>query len=105
MLFVCYWELNENMASADRSEIARRLVSTGAFPPPGVRLVRWDETPDAWGVAMFEAETAFDAAAVLHLWRAAGAGFFKLTKTAPAFPIDDASMKALEDLGRVARPA
>jgi hypothetical protein len=89
MLFLCYWELNENMPSVERMQVANRLTSSGLFPPEGVKIVRWDETPDGWGILLFEAESAQDAAQSLELWRAAGAGFFKMTKTAPAVPIEE----------------
>jgi hypothetical protein len=105
MLFLCYWELNENMSSAERTGIANKLMSAGLFPPPGVRILRWDETPDAWGILLFEAESALQAAAALLMWRASGAGFFRLTRTAPAFPINEETVKALEEVERAAAQA
>ena len=89
MLFLTYWELNENMSNAERLQVAEKLTSSGLFPPEGVNIIRWDGTPDAWGIVLLEADTAADAFRTIDLWRAAGAGFFKLTKTAPAMPIQD----------------
>ena len=97
MLFLCYWELNENMPSEERMQVASRLTSSGLFAPEGVNIVRWDETPDGWGILLFEAESAQDASLSLELWRAAGAGFFKMTKTAPAVPIEE-SMPVMEKM-------
>jgi len=89
MLFITYWELNENMPSAERLQAAQKLTSSGLFPPPGVNILRWDATPDLWGTITLEADTAEDAFRALDLWRVAGAGFFKLTKTAPCIPVEE----------------
>jgi hypothetical protein len=89
MLFLTYWELNENMPESERQQVAQKLTSKGLFPPKGVKVIRWDGTPDNWGVLILEAEDAAGAFRALDLWRAAGAGFFKLTKTAPALPVQE----------------
>jgi hypothetical protein len=90
MLFLTYWELNENMPVPERMGIAQKLTSPGLFPPKGVKILHWDQTPDAWGILLMEADNAMDVALALDCWRMAGAGFFKLTKTAPAVPIAEA---------------
>ena len=87
MLFMTYWELNENMAAQERLQIAEKLTSSGLFPTQGVNIIRWDGTPDGWGVLILEADRAEDVFRAVDLWRAAGAGFFKFTKTAPVLPI------------------
>lgn len=89
MLFITYWELNENMPETDRQAVAQKLTAAGLFPPPGINIIRWDGTPDNWGIIMFEAESAEDVMRAIDMWRAAGAGFFKVTKTSPAMPIQD----------------
>ena len=89
MLFLTYWELNENMPVPDRLEVVRKVTSAGLFPAKGVKIIRWDGTPDGWGILVAEAATAADMAQAINVWRAAGAGFFKLTKTAPAVPIQE----------------
>jgi len=91
MLFLTYWELNENMPAQERMGIAQKLTSSGLFPAKGVKILRWDQTPDAWGILLMEADNAMDVAITLDSWRMAGAGFFKLTKTAPACPIAEAT--------------
>ena len=101
MLLVTYWELNENMPSAERMGIAKKLTSTGLFPPKGVKILRWDQTPDAWGILLIEADNAMDAALALDTWRMAGAGFFKQTRTAPAIPIAEALPHWAEALKKV----
>ena len=89
MQFLGYWELNENMSSADRLKIADNLMSKGLFPPQGVNIVRWDATPDLWGTLIIEADNAEDVFRALELWRGSGAGFFKFTKIAPMVPVQD----------------
>ena len=89
MLFLTYWELNENMSEQERLGVAQKLTTSGLFPPEGTNILRWDGTPDGWGTLLFEADDAADAFRMLNLWRAAGAGFFKLSKTAAAMPITE----------------
>ena len=101
MLFVTYWELNENMSTRERLQIAEKLTSSGLFPAEGVNVLRWDGTPDGWGILILEAERAEDAFRAVELWRAAGAGFFKSTRTAPALPIEQIIPVAAEVLKAV----
>lgn len=89
MLFVTYWELNEEMSSKERLAVAQKLMSSGLFPPDDVNIIRWDGTADGWGVLIAEAESAAAIGNALNMWRAAGAGFFKTTKTSPAEPVQD----------------
>ena len=98
MLFVTYWELNENMSIAERIRAAQRLTEGQFFPPPGIDVLRWDATPDGWGVLVFEAETAAAATRAINLWRTAGAGFFRTTRTAPAVTVQEAIQLGAEDL-------
>lgn len=89
MLFVTCWELNEEMPVAERQRIARKLTQEGHFPPDGVEVIRWDATPDGWGILLLEADSAADVQRALGQWRTAGDGFFESTKTAPAMPVED----------------
>lgn len=90
MLFLTYWELNEGMSVEDRQQVAGKLTSSGLFPPKGANIIRWDATPDGWGIAIMEAESVADISDALNIWRTAGAGFFKFTKTAPTEPVQEA---------------
>ena len=89
MLFISYFELNENMPAAERSEIAQKIMGSGQFPPPGINIIRWDSTSDLWGVIIFEAESAEDVIRTLGAWRSFGGGFFKSVKTSPAMPVQE----------------
>jgi hypothetical protein len=96
MLFATYWELNENMPVAERLAIAQRLTTSGLWPGKGVEILRWDLTPDGWGITLFEADSAAAAEQNLDLWRAAGAGMFRLTKTAPISPVQEVMGRMVE---------
>lgn len=89
MLFLTYWKLNEGMAARERQDVATQLVESGTFPPENVEVVRWDATPDGWGILLSEAESAADVMAAINMWRAPRPGFFEETRTAPAEPVED----------------
>lgn len=101
MLFLTYWKVNEEMTVEDRIEIGRKLTEEGLFPPEEVEILRWDGTPDGWGIVLLEADD-FDAVNnALSLWRSSGAPFFEETKTAPAAPVEEiipSQAALLEDL-------
>ena len=59
------------------------------FPPQGLNVIRWDATPDLWGTLLSEADSVEDVFRAIAMWRAAGPGFFKVTKTSPALPVQE----------------
>ena len=91
MLFLCYWELNENVPVIDHLKLGKMLLESGLFPPPGTELIRFDMTPDYWGITVFKAESAEAAFSCIDLWRVAGTGVFKNVRVSPAMPVKDAS--------------
>ncbi len=101
MLFLIYWELNENVPEEHRLQAAQKLTSAGLFPAKGVNVVRWDMTPDLWGVLTVEANSAADVFRALDVWRVSVPGFFKTTKAAPAMPVQEALPLAAEILKAV----
>ncbi|MSP14744.1 MAG: hypothetical protein EXR62_17520 [Chloroflexi bacterium] len=84
------------MSSVEILQITQKLTSSGLFPPKNVNILRWDITADNWGVLIAEAATASDMANILNMWRGAGAGFFKSTKTSPAQTADEAIANTVE---------
>jgi len=90
MLFVTYFELSETLPVAERLQAAQKLTTSGLFPPKDVKIVRWDITPDGWGILVVEADDAAALDSSLTLWRATGTGFFKTTRTSPAQPVIEA---------------
>lgn len=107
MLFLTYWKLNEDIPMEERHRITREVMESGDFPPDGITIVRWDTTPDGWGITVVEAESAAAITRTLALWRMRCPGFFEVTKTAPAQPVREALDDLAEALGQqqVARPA
>lgn len=90
MLFISYFELNENSPFTTNLQGAQKVMAAGLYPPTGVNIIRWDTTPDGWGVLIAEAESAESLFRAINVWRAAIPGFFKSVKTAPAMPIMEA---------------
>lgn len=86
MLFITYWELDEAMSETERMEAASKLSQIG--PPEGIKLLRWDVTPDNWGIMIYEAENTVAIAKNFTLWRTK-AGFFKYIKTSPLTPVEE----------------
>ena len=93
MLFICYWELNENMPTMQHVQIAKMLNEAGLFPPPGVEILRFDKAP-GWGVTIFKADSSEAATSLITLWRVAAPGFFKKVKMSPAVPVKEAAANA-----------
>lgn len=91
MLFITHWKLNEGMSARETNEIAMSLTSEGMFPPEDVEILRWDGTPDGWGIVVWEADDFEAVNNGLNMWRAAAGekAFFEKTKTAPAAPVEE----------------
>ena len=87
MLFLMYWELSENMSQEAQLQAAQKVMSTGIYDD--ANIIRWDITPDGWGITIFEADSAADIMRTTDMWRTAGTGIFKCTKTSPAMPIEE----------------
>ena len=94
MLFVCYWELNDNMPTMQHVQIAKQLTESGLFPPEGVEIIRMDKTASGWGVTIFKADSAKAANSLVSIWKVSAPGFFKKVKLSPAMPIKDAAANA-----------
>jgi hypothetical protein len=89
MLFLTYWELNEATPASQQLQAAQKLMSSGLFPPKNVTILRWDATPDNWGILLAEADSVADVNQAITMWRAACPGFFAVTRTAPAMPVQE----------------
>ena len=91
MLFLCYWEISENMPTMQHIGVAKLLTEAGLFPPPGVEMIRFDKTPGNWGVTVFKADSVEAAASLIGMWRIAAPGFFKKVKMSPAMPVKESA--------------
>lgn len=96
MLFLTYWELNENTSVAQREKSAASVIGEGHFPPDGIEILRWDITPDGWGILVTEADSPEAVQNALTVWRASVDGFFNATTTAPAVPVTRAMANTRE---------
>jgi hypothetical protein len=96
MLFMSYYEFNENVPAAERLKAAQKIASLGAFPGKNVKVLRWDFAIDLWGTMLFEADSVADVERHLNVWRVACAGIFKTTKTAPAMPVEELAQHAAD---------
>lgn len=94
MLFLSYWELKENMPAIQHVHKAKILKDAGLFSPEGVEIIRFDKTPDNWGIKLFRAVSAEAAHSLIALWRVTAPGFFKKIKMLPALPVKDAAASA-----------
>ena len=104
MVFLTYWELSEDTPAAHQLQAAQTLMSAGLFPSKDVNILRWDITPDNWGILLCEADSAQAINQVLVMWRAACPGFFKTTKTAPAIPVQEGIASTAELLKTLGTP-
>lgn len=89
MLFLMYWELNEGVSVADRLLAAEKLMTAKLFPPENIELVRFDITPDNWGITLVNAESIEELSNLNNMWRIACPGIFKTTKLSPARPVQE----------------
>jgi len=87
MLFLIYWELNEQVGVSQRIAALNKLQQAELFPPPDVELIRFDMTPDQWGISIMEAGSAGAIMRHLGAWRIACPGIFVTTKVSPAMPV------------------
>lgn len=89
MLFLIYWELNEGVTAGQRISAVTKLQAAKLFPPPDVDVIRFDMTPDLWGVTTLQADSVADIYKHLGAWRVACPGMFKSTKVSPAMPVEE----------------
>jgi hypothetical protein len=88
MLFITYWELNENFDPSELAEIAQKIISKNLYPTEGVNQIGWYvSTSDYWGVTISEAETEEQLVKDISVWRIAKPGLFKSVKSTVAMEI------------------
>ena len=98
MLFLSYWELNENMTPKDVAELAAELLEKGLYPLKGIKQLGWYITSSVpyWGINIEEAENVETIFKSLALWTNAKPGIFKVAKIAPAMTAEDAIRVIME---------
>ena len=91
MQFLTHYKISESLSNRTVQTIAEGLTAEGAFPPESVEILRWDATPDYWGVLVWEADDYQAVNDAVNVWRAAAdeEAFFEETTTAPAAPVEE----------------
>jgi hypothetical protein len=101
MLFLMYWELNEEISGKDRLKAVEKLKAAGLFPPENIEMLRFDVTPDYWGITLVNADTVADVSDFINMWRIACPGMFKTTKISPARPVQESLAAASELIEKI----
>jgi len=98
MLFVSYWELNENFNPRDVAKLAAELLEKGLYPIKGVKQLGWYITSSVpyWGITIEEADNAETVFKGITIWTNAKPGIFKVAKIAPALTAEDAIRVVME---------
>lgn len=85
MLFITYWELNQDFDPSELAEIAQKLMSKKLYPVEGVKQIGfYISTSDYWGITIEEADNEEQMAKGSNMWRLAKPGYIKVMKTTPA---------------------
>ena len=88
MIFIAYWELNNDFDPSELAGVAQTLISKKLWPVEGMKEIAWYvSTSDNWGITIVEAETEEQIVEMTGMWRIAKPGIFKLVKTTPAMEI------------------
>ena len=87
MLFVVYYELDPSM---DPSELinAFQKIQEANIEAKSWETKCWYVTPEYWGIAVVETDSAEDFAQNANSWRMALPGIFKTYNAAPALDVE-----------------
>ena len=95
MLFLIYWELNEQVSVKQRIAALNKLQTAELFPPQDVEIIRFDITPGQWGSTVMEAKSSGAIMRHLGAWRVACPGLFVTTKVSPAMTVADSVVEMM----------
>ena len=92
MLFLSYWELNENFTPKDIVELAAELMEKDLWPAEGTEILGFYTNTDVpiWGITIEEAESVESILKGAVAWTNAKPGFFKVLRVSPAMTAEDA---------------
>jgi len=92
MLFLSYWELNENITPKDIVELAAKLMEKGIWPAEGTEILGFYVTTEVpiWGITIEEAESVESILKGAAVWTNEKPGFFKVLRVSPAMPAEEA---------------
>jgi hypothetical protein len=88
MIFIAYWELNNDFEPSELASVAQTLLNKKLFPEEGTNIIAWYiSATDNWGVLVVEAENEEQMVRTISMWRIAKPGIFRLIKTSPGVEI------------------
>ena len=93
MLFLSYWELNENITPKDIVKVGAELLAKKLWPIEGMKILGWYVAAGpvpTWGITIEEAESAEQVLKGIAVWTNAKPGLFKVVKVSPAMTTEDA---------------
>jgi len=92
MLFLSYWELNENFTPKDIVELAAELMEKNLWPAEGTEILGFYVSTDVpiWGITIEEAESVESLLKGAVAWTNAKPGFFKVLRVSPAMTAEEA---------------
>jgi len=101
MLFLIYWELNEQVTVSQRIAALNKMQAAGLFPPKDAEIIRFDITPGQWGSTVMEADSSGAIMRHLGAWRVACPGIFVTTKVSPAMSVADSVVEMMDVLKKL----
>jgi len=92
MLFVDYWELNENISPKDVVQIAAELMEKNVWPIEGTEVLGFYVTTEVpiWGITILKAENVEQVLKDVAVWLNAKPGFFKVRRVTPVMAAEEA---------------
>ena len=99
MLFLSYWELNENLTPKDIAELSAELMEKRLWPPEGTKILGfYTSAADVpiWGVTIEDAESVEAVLKGVAVWTNAKPGVFKVVRVSPAMTAEDAIRVVME---------
>ncbi len=88
MIFISYWELNQDFDPGDMAEIAQELMSKKIYPAEGIKEIAfYISATDYWGIGIDEADSEEVLTRNINMWRIAKPGFIKFIKSTPAMEV------------------
>jgi len=92
MLFLSYWELNENITPKDVAELAAKLMEKNLWPPEGTEILGFYTTTEVpiWGITIEEAKSVESILKGAAAWTNEKPGIFKVLRVSPAMSAEDA---------------
>jgi len=84
MLFVTYFELNDNLDPTVIADLAQKFTSKKLFPVEGVKILNWLVTTENWGIVISEDTSEEAMFKDVNMWRIAMPGIFKTINSAVA---------------------